>query len=1123
MVKPLVNLTPGLYGPGGPVTIPGESYGPTIPVYGITPVTPPSSSGGGGSSGGGQTSTPSSGGGGGGSTQPTTSAPTQDSGLTQEQLDTSKNILVPQQPITVAPIGGLPYGPTINISPDVIQQNAEPSFNRPSETATPDVLSTKVTYQQKGILSQKGTPQPPPTPYVGDPNAAKNRVDKRINSEITVNIQNQAGVVSQTDYDTRISNDFNAARIQKDSNGQYQITDPKSGDVLVQRGWTTVTNADGSISYVPPASYIQQANDAGTKYFNEQINSPGVQNSIQTIQSQEYGKENFVTVQNPDGTTSVVSRPQYEQQQQFQSERAGIVSRMKGEQGGVGSLQELARFWYSGFTPGNLLYTQTIGEILFGGKDKTQNIVDDYTKVIMDANALIKNIGPFGAFVKSYEPGGFGFTGTLAAVFQMGGPVLGAVGAAGKGGAIIAKTLPFVAMGGFSAVAGADIGYTFAQEKLGNARQGAGLTESLKVGTQIAMLYGLGKVAEGPRTEITMYGQGETVQGVKIQNYYDIMGLKVKTGKPIVGVRTGVEPSYEGYGGLQSDRGLISNPYVRGLQGKTVIKPGEGKPFISSITGEPIPKAYTGYELNFETYKGTPITQANAIYSFKGITPETTPKGAFIEPIPTKESIVPYVSKVPMNMPEMILPIQDIYDILDFKPSTETKPSTWIKGTKPGSTVIKQGERGIPSTKPRVYTGFELNFETYKGTPITTKEAITPFYKKEIVPVRQPGKLALPYVVSPVIQEMFPTLESGLPKYLEGMLFIKPKTRTIKQIVKPERQVKADDIFSSVSGGSQQVVLERPILETKTIQKPVVKTIQAKDYLESMLQQRVDTGSIFSSKQKLNLSWENEYVQRGLQSEQINKPVMKTERGTINVFSPVIVSERKQGVVSIEKAIQDFSFKQDSVKGNILIDKVIQDLSFRQETARITSPDVLTRQDVSQGIISISESGKISIQAKAQAKIQVPDITSITEKITVQVPVLGLSMDFLSGSKSGKQSMQSGEPAYDVQVKGRVYSHGKRIAKDNYHNITKHPLSYVDALAFGADVISKNEKASFRVVPAEGKPHKLIRDIPSFFEVAHQYNQKDKNTFTEKAEFRINSPGELMAITMKGIQANRRR
>ena len=68
MVEPLVNLTPGLYGPGGPVTIPGESYGPTIPVYDITPVAqPPSSGGGGGSSSGGQTSTPSSGGGGGGS------------------------------------------------------------------------------------------------------------------------------------------------------------------------------------------------------------------------------------------------------------------------------------------------------------------------------------------------------------------------------------------------------------------------------------------------------------------------------------------------------------------------------------------------------------------------------------------------------------------------------------------------------------------------------------------------------------------------------------------------------------------------------------------------------------------------------------------------------------------------------------------------------------------------------------------------------------------------------------------------------------------------------------------------------------------------------------------------
>ena len=67
-----------------------------------------------------RTSTPSSGGGGGGSTQPTTQAPTNDTGLTQEQLDQGKNILVPLQPIIIQPIGGLPYGPTINISPDIV-------------------------------------------------------------------------------------------------------------------------------------------------------------------------------------------------------------------------------------------------------------------------------------------------------------------------------------------------------------------------------------------------------------------------------------------------------------------------------------------------------------------------------------------------------------------------------------------------------------------------------------------------------------------------------------------------------------------------------------------------------------------------------------------------------------------------------------------------------------------------------------------------------------------------------------------------------------------------------------------------------------------------------------------
>jgi hypothetical protein len=118
--------------------------------------------------------------------------------------------------------------------------------------------------------------------------------------------------------------------------------------------------------------------------------------------------------------------------------------------------------------------------------------------------------------------------------------------------------------------------------------------------------------------------------------------------------------------------------------------------------------------------------------------------------------------------------------------------------------------------------------------------------------------------------------------------------------------------------------------------------------------------------------------------------------------------------------------------------------------------------------------------------------------------------------------MQIGNQGYHAQVKGRVYSHGKRIAGDNWHNISK-PLSFDDALSLGADTVGKNEKASFRIVQAEGKPQPLNRKVKPFFEVAYQFNKKNGDTYVERPAFRINSPGEVMAITMKGIQANRRR
>jgi hypothetical protein len=143
-----------------------------------------------------------------------------------------------------------------------------------------------------------------------------------------------------------------------------------------------------------------------------------------------------------------------------------------------------------------------------------------------------------------------------------------------------------------------------------------------------------------------------------------------------------------------------------------------------------------------------------------------------------------------------------------------------------------------------------------------------------------------------------------------------------------------------------------------------------------------------------------------------------------------------------------------------------------------------------------------------------------TEERTMDITGLPTALD-LQIFTSGGPMMPAGK-SYIVQAKERTYSKGKKISAGRYNNIVDTPLSYDDAVSLGMDTVGKNEKASFILIPSEEKPRKLKRKVPDWRTQENKFYQKD-GRWVEKNFARIDSPGELNAITRKGIAARRRK
>jgi hypothetical protein len=529
------------------------------------------------------------------------------------------------------------------------------------------------------------------------------------------------------------------------------------------------------------------------------------------------------------------------------------------------------------------------------------------------------------------------------------------------------------------------------------------------------------------------------------------------------------------------------------------------------------PKVSTGYEPDITTYKGVPINES-IIRTTKGIYPGDIKKLDIIEPIPRSSAIVPFVSKLPMVKP-FFISIQDLYDITGYKqtiPINVGKIEVQIKGTlKPAI---------------RAYTGYEPDFTIYKGDPI--KNALDLYFKKEIIMPIKPGKLAFPFKLHPFLQETFPIFESGIPKYLEGIISIKPKTKTffdIKKIIEPKETI---GIEKTTGDGLKQILFEKPITKVKQIliqeQKQITKPILEKNYLETMLQQNLKYTTLKTGikliEQDISFVSSHWIGIKPAISERISivSPTIKLNSEINLAKASVISSILNTGIISRIEA------KQDILQANI----TKQLLNQIQLPATMQGLKQQSIQELQQKQIQIQLNQQVNTQIQRQLQNQLQQQVQIQDQLQLQELTQQLiqlqELITIPGIVSLTIPVEVGEyqqpgNSFNVLVKNRQYKHGKKVHPTSFRKVTKEPLSQQDAMAFGADIVGHSAKATFKIMPSEKPPSRLTKAVDSWSRVAHQFDIKEDGRIIEKTKYRINTIGELKEITFKGIEARRKR
>jgi hypothetical protein len=233
----------------------------------------------------------------------------------------------------------------------------------------------------------------------------------------------------------------------------------------------------------------------------------------------------------------------------------------------------------------------------------------------------------------------------------------------------------------------------------------------------------------------------------------------------------------------------------------------------------------------------------------------------------------------------------------------------------------------------------------------------------------------------------------------------------------------------------------------------------------------------------------------------------------VSIVSPITNLKK-----DISLAIQDMGIKsRTEIKQDVLQTNIT-----RQILNSIQLPEVI--QGLKQQPIQITEQKQdaisIQLQQSLQQQLQIQESLQLQELVQQQIQLQQLVTipGIINLTREVPIQQQQGN-SFDVLVKNRQYEHGKKVYPTSFSRVTKEPLTQQDAMAFGADVVGHNAKATFKLEPSNKPPVRLAKVVDPWSKVGNQFDIKPDGRIIERTKFRINTPGELKEITYKGIEA----
>ena len=967
------------------------------------------------------------------------------------------------------------------------------------------------------------------------------------------------------------------------------IMDSRARDVGMVRGvnekgeqvwyYTDESQLQAYAEYIPIAE--ETATLRAQTYIAEQWKGYGVEQRVEDIYREEYGKERIAMVETDEGYV-LMSPWRYKREQRYEEFK---------QQKGTDSLISHALRDISMWTRHDPFGMASWGELIFGEgtvKERGERFRETKLRSQFELAEAIKRGGIFGGVVKIVEPGTPLFTfGSVTAMSMGVGAGLGALSTFSTAAAKTAE----VTMGGYF------IGRTAAEvEQIatkGQQIKWGGMLGLAPVGLQARdtpMTVGertsqLGLMALSIPFAAWGYRKGVHVGQTFAETFYTADYTTVQN--PMVKIRKTYETTVaEHYKGEI----VYRETGIRKFFGKGL--PWTRKELTGKVLIEGIGAKETTFFFDPTTGKAQLVPAGGAVYSpvggqysMKGLFGLTVthkyPTGGFFTVGTPRRTIFDVGKKTQVSI-EPYVKQTDIGAVFFKQPSmslTVTRAQMAVGVLKPiaskyhpiGGVVDKAVTKGISQTwelpegkqiiaEPHLEKATVQYFEVGKPIPrYGLRDVDTLLYG--FAPGKDPAKVFVretetgkepvdifgrkgPGAISPVIRhelthQMYPHLGEIEVQLISSAYPLPPKTKIVEMAerylttvdveqlaqlratIKPklDRAVKSywtkGEIPIEIQTGTElwKVTPYRQISVTTTPRARIVTQV-------------FGVGKTLKSIQKPDTNMINYFTQKPQPPQQRptpSKQITTMEEYTTLQFEPQIKAPSlwgetfKPGIIPILTALSasETELKQLTHQGEVNL------IKYNQTPIQ----DILTERMQLQATeqLPTTEQQQVQLQTQMQVQTQLPTLV----QTTMSLPVTTITPPpppppLLLLQPPTEIQMLTQPQSYQIQLKKRTYKSGERIRPDTWYNLPG-TYSLYDAHAVGMQKVDNTEKASYRLIPSNRKPQKRPRGTPNYLSQAHEFYKNPKGIMVEHITSRIDSPGEINAISRKGWQARRKK